>query len=183
MLDRRLPELEEAFADDSPEDVDHIREQISDIRDRLRAFDRDRLRSLLLPRQPRLHFRDERDNRKHKIIGTVLELDIRADIYVADLANGVVDARRRCLTALTIHALTQDIRQIVIERDDGMVHHDKRTIAAAIRSGAPADPFEYRWERAHDEPLLWIPDALAWCWAARSNWQADIRPIVTLHQV
>lgn len=53
---------------------------------------RDRLRSLLLPRQPRLHFRDERDNRKHKIIGAVLELDVRADIYVADLADGVVDA-------------------------------------------------------------------------------------------
>jgi len=111
------------------------------------------------------------------------ELDVRADIYVADLAGGVVDARRRCLTALAASALTRDIRRIVIERDDGMVDHDKRTLAAAIRAAAPANPFEYRWERAHDEPLLWIPDALAWCWAARGTWQADIRPIVTLHQV
>lgn len=144
---------------------------------------RDRLRELLLPRQPRLHFRDERDARKHRIISAVLELDVRADIYVADLAGGVVDARRRCLTALAASALTRDIRRIVIERDDGMVDHDKRTIAAAIRAAAPANPFEYRWERAHDEPLLWIPDALAWCWAARGTWQANIRPIVTLHQV
>lgn len=83
---------------------------------------RDRLRELLLPRQPRLHFRDERDARKHRIISAVLELDIRADIYVADLAGGVVDARRRCLTALAASALTRDIRRIVIERDDGMVN-------------------------------------------------------------
>lgn len=53
---------------------------------------RDRLRELLLPRQPRLHFRDERGARKHRIISAVLELDVRADIYVADLAGGVVDA-------------------------------------------------------------------------------------------
>ncbi len=144
---------------------------------------RDRLRSFLLPRQQRLHFRDERDTRKHRIIDAVLELEVLADIYVADLAGGVVDARRRCLTALTTHALTQDIRQIVIERDDGMVGHDKRAIAAAIRASPPADPFEYRWEHAREEPLLWIPDALAWCWAARGTRQADIRPIVTLYQV
>jgi len=141
------------------------------------------MRTLLLPCQPRLHFRDERGTRKQKILDTVLGLDIRVDLYSTDVAGGTVAARGRCLTALTTDLLADDTRELVIERDDGMVAHDKRAISGVLRShrGTPAP--EYRWERAHDEPLLWIPDALAWCWTARGSWRASIQSFVTLREV
>jgi hypothetical protein len=37
----------------------------------------------------------------------------------------------------------------------------------------------YEHLRAHEECLLSVPDAVAWCWSHRSGWRERVRGIVT----
>jgi len=40
-------------------------------------------------------------------------------------------------------------------------------------------PFlEYRHQRAHEEPLLALPDVVAWCWVRSGDWRRRIGPIL-----
>ena len=40
------------------------------------------------------------------------------------------------------------------------------------------DNFEYIWRNRNEEPLLWVPDAVAWSYAKGGKYRADIQPLV-----
>jgi len=141
------------------------------------------MKDLLLPAQRRIHFRDESDSRKLRVIKSVLALDIDLHVYVADRKPSQVEARRRCLTSLVEDLATQGIRELVLELDQAMLQHDKRTLAAATRQFFPADELTYRWRRAFDDPMLWTADTTAWCWAAGGRWRRKIEARVSLTEL
>lgn len=142
------------------------------------------MRRLLLPRQQRIHFRDESNSRKQRIIETVLSLNITADVYLTALTNDEVAVRQRCIASMTVVAAPQQVREIVLEQDVSMLAHDRRAMATAMRSWKSDPRPEYRWERARDNPLLWVPDAIAWCWAAKKGpWHSRVSSIVTEHRL
>jgi hypothetical protein len=39
----------------------------------------------------------------------------------------------------------------------------------------------YRHCPSRHEPLLWVPDAIGWCWGRGGVWKQLIKPCVTLH--
>jgi hypothetical protein len=38
----------------------------------------------------------------------------------------------------------------------------------------------YHHDMPHQEPLLWAPDAVAWCWAAGGAWRQKVADRVTV---
>src|SRR6184192_915020 len=50
--------------------------------------------------------------------------------------------------------------------------HDRRRQREACQT------LEYRHHRAHEEPLLAIPDALPWCWQRGGPWKARAKDFV-----
>ncbi|MDN5854471.1 MAG: hypothetical protein L0K86_16800 [Actinomycetia bacterium] len=76
---------------------------------------RSTMRSLLLPRQRRIHFHKESESRRHKVVGAILELDLTVRIYAVDRDNAV--SRRRCLEAIVRDAAATADR-LVLERDE-----------------------------------------------------------------
>lgn len=52
---------------------------------------------------------------------------------------------------------------LVLERDDSVFELDRKVLYRAVRQSEGGD-LRYEHLRAREEPLLVIPDAIAWCW-------------------
>ena len=129
------------------------------------------LRSVLLPGQRRLHFTKESTARRRKIISCIVEIDPVVRLYQAKRND--VDARRRCLTSVVRDAAA-GAERVVVERDESTADFDQRTLFDAVRAYGCAATVTYAVLPAHGDPLLWIPDAVAWCWAAGGEWRATV---------
>lgn len=136
------------------------------------------MRSLLLPRQSRLHFAKERDSRKGQILSTVTALPIRVDVYDARAVSDERVARGLCLEQI-VHDLAQlDGHRLVIEQDDSLVRSDQETLFRAVRANRAAGTLVYEHLSPRLEPLLWIPDAIAWSWVKGGAWRDRVMPVV-----
>ena len=134
------------------------------------------LRGLLKPGQRRIHFKSESDRRRREILARLCELDVRVSVW---LVRGVADreARPLCLAALTDKALRDRVAHLVIERDASLERADRQLIAAALRAH-PAAEFRYEHAAPHDRPLLWVSDAVAWCYSNGGDWVRRVEAIV-----
>ena len=69
--------------------------------------------------------------------------------------------------------------RLVIERDDSLLTHDRQTLYEAVAKAGCGDTLRYEHLRAHEECLLSVADAVAWCWSHRSIWRERVKRIVT----
>ncbi len=138
------------------------------------------IRSLLLGNQRRIHFTDERQSRKRQILDTIVDLNLSARIYVSPTNTmGELEARKACLRQLVSDAADIGAARLVIERDDSLLTHDRQTLYEAVAKAGCSDTLRYEHLRAHEECLLSVADAIAWCWSHRSGWRDRVKPIVT----
>jgi len=137
---------------------------------------RPRVRGLILPGQRRLHCTHESDNRRKQILDVIAELRPAVTIY-----DGSAHHRRRqreaCLNGLIADLATAGTRMLVLETDESVLELDRRILYRSTRLHG-CEALEYRHHRAHEEPLLAIPDALAWCWQRGGPWKVRAREFV-----
>ncbi|MFW6188066.1 MAG: hypothetical protein ACOC84_08755 [Actinomycetota bacterium] len=134
------------------------------------------VRALLLPRQKRIHFTDERDDRRKKLLRDFAGLEVTVCVYVA---KGLRDkeARPLCLTALAADVAASRVDHLYLEKDDSSFETDKRVLARTF-AGYQYHP-RYVFPKAHEEPLLWVSDAVAWCYQKRGPWVRVAAPLVS----
>ncbi len=133
----------------APTDSEHIRRDV---------------RALLRGRQQRFHWRDESEAMRQRMLDHLTRLDLDAVISVQEPVEPakLERARALCLQRLLWELLDTDLEELVIEsRQDHNDRRDRRTIAHAQRSKTAPPGLAYRFAWPHDEPLLWIADALA----------------------
>lgn len=136
------------------------------------------LRGLLLPGQSALHFKNERDGRRRQLLSGMCGLPVEALVYVSG-AKGQVEARRACLEAVVSDVVGECAERLVLELSEGDVAADRRTLFEAVRKhGGPEAPLRYDHLRAPAEPLLWVPDAVAWAWSHGGPWRDRVSPLV-----
>lgn len=128
--------------------------------------------------QQRVHFCDESPGRRKQIIRAMCEAPIRTVIYDATLIREGVRARRLALGQLVDDALAARAVRLVLERDDSLVGSDLATIKHRLRLTDSPVRLYYEHHRAHDECLLSVPDAVAWCWAKGGEWRKRAEPLV-----
>ncbi|MDX6260176.1 MAG: hypothetical protein QOH84_1864 [Kribbellaceae bacterium] len=136
------------------------------------AVNRKALRGLLLPGQERLHFNHERVPQRKKIVQLITEFRLTVDIYQTDRDNTV--ARHRCLEAI-VRDNAATAERLVVERDESTYDGDGKALNAAThRFGCHG---RLRWDllAAKEDPLLWVPDAVAWCWMRGGDWRRSVR--------
>lgn len=136
------------------------------------------MRSLLLPRQSRLHFVKERDDRKGQILNTVTGLPVRISLYDAGRLRDGRAARRLCLEHIVADLATLSAHRLVIEQDDSLFRSDQETLYRAVRRSGVESTLVYEHLSPRLEPLLWIPDAVAWSWAKGAPWRERVSPVV-----
>lgn len=137
------------------------------------------IRDLLLPGQKRLHMKSEGEAQRKRILAAFAEMGCTATIYRAGAAYQTDLARReKCLERVVADILNAGHTFLCLESDETLNARDRRQLATLTRAIGPAVTLHYRHERAAQEPLLAIPDAIGWAWARGADWRRRARPLV-----
>ena len=136
---------------------------------------RTELRALLLSGQRRLHFAQERTQRRRSLLTSMSKLPIQVRIYSSTAKEPV--ARARAIEALLFDLIALDGRRLVIERrETSQDGRERRQIATAVASGTAPPTISYDHMAGHEEPLLWV--AVAWAYWARGEWRPRVQPLI-----
>jgi hypothetical protein len=136
------------------------------------------LTELRLKGQERLHFKSERDSRRREICSALMKLEVRVHVYNAATLTPK-RGRPRCLEMLVADLAELQASRLVLEQDDSTMKADRRVLYEAVGKHGIREQLTYHHLRAKQEPMLWIPDAVAWCLAKGGEWPARVRPLVT----
>lgn len=67
--------------------------------------------------------------------------------------------------------------RLTIEQDDSLVAADRAYLYDAVRRHRAPD-LVYHHCRPQEEPLLWVSDAVVWCYAKGGEWRRRVQPII-----
>lgn len=134
------------------------------------------LRDLLKPGQRRIHFKSESDSRRRQILSRMCALDVRVAVWVVKQLPDK-EARPLSLGALVEEAARAGVSQLIIERDESLERADRRLIADVLRRQDGSELL-YRHVAPHEHPLLWVSDAVAWCYSNGGDWIRRVESIV-----
>ncbi|QHT55209.1 hypothetical protein GXP71_03310 [Cellulomonas sp. H30R-01] len=119
------------------------------------------------------------DARRKTILAAVMALRPQVTIYRAPRDGRTELVRREaCLRALVADCAAAGHEHLCLDRDDTLVTRDLRLMYAAIRAAGAQDRLLYRHEKATTEPLLVVPDAIAWAFAKGGTWRALTKDVV-----
>jgi hypothetical protein len=135
------------------------------------------VRNLRMKGQSRIHFTKESDRRRRIILSEFVRSGVQSHVYISS-AKRDGTAREECLSALIADVAKLGVTQIVLERDDSVVKFDRQVLfRELVAQGLGGRAIQYRHERSRDEPLLWIPDAIAWSYGRGGEWRDRIEPL------
>lgn len=138
---------------------------------------RQEIRALVLRGQRRIHFTKESDPRKRLVLARLVELKVQAHVFHCD-AKSDARGREACLVGLVSHAAKHAHTRIVLERDESVEQADRRILYREVERHGIGGAVTYGLETAHQEPLLWIADAIAWSHTKGGEWRRRIRPLI-----
>lgn len=134
------------------------------------------LKGLRLPGQSRLHCRDESDRRRRQLISEMSRLPVTNLLYRSTAAKPR-EARAACLQALAEDLIELKAEQLVLELAEGDLMTDRKTLYQSIRAAPSSLRYDHAPARA--EPMLWIPDTVAWAWCRSAEWRNRVRPMIS----
>lgn len=132
------------------------------------------MRTLLRPGQRSLHFTKERPETRRQALDIITAMELEATVYVCKRGR---NAREIAVRAIARAGTESRPQRIVFERDESVVTHDRRWLHEEI--GAKLPEVEYSHMAKHEEPLLWIADAVAWCRQKGGPWSARVDGLIT----
>jgi hypothetical protein len=136
--------------------------------------------ALRLPRQRRLHFTAESDRRRKTILAALIEAaGPCVVIYDAPGRRSDREARDLAMARLVDDAAKIGAARLVIERDEPAIAGDRRIIRDRATRAGCLDTLRYEHRRPHEDCLLAIPDAAAWCWAKSGDWRHRAGPLIS----
>lgn len=137
------------------------------------------VRELILPGQTRLHMKAELPPRKKLVLSKLAALGPITTVYTADRATYGTDisCRRACLEVL-VTDIASSCEFLILESDASQDARDRRDLIALTRQAGCRETLSYDHMPATSEPLLAIPDAVAWAWARGGDWTRLVRPLI-----
>lgn len=123
---------------------------------------REELRPLLLPGQVKLHWTDERNSRRRKIVETLSGIDSMQAIitHQSEVSKRTERHRRKCLEQMYFELSEMHIHNVTLEsRQEAQNKRDLAHIVALQGQGQSVN-IRLQHVRGGDDPILWIPDAV-----------------------
>ncbi len=128
---------------------------------------RKELKGLLLPGQRRLHFATEGDRRRREILSRISEMVVESAMYTATHRDQP-RARAAILERVAMDLAADGATRLTLESREGQDHHDRAVLYRAL---GPEAAVGYQHSTPSGEPLLWIPDAVAWAFGRGGDWK------------
>jgi hypothetical protein len=135
------------------------------------AVNRKALRAMLLPGQERLHFNHEKPARRKQILETIAGFHLLVDLYRSE--RETLADRRRCLDAV-VRDCAGSAERLVVEMEQSTYEHDRRGLREATRRHGCHETLRWDVLVAKADPLLWVPDAVAWSWMRGGAWRRAV---------
>lgn len=123
---------------------------------------REELRPLLLPGQVKLHWTDERNSRRRKIVETLSGIDSMQAIitHQSEVSKKTERHRRKCLEQMYFELSEMHVHSVTLEsRQEAQNKRDLAHIVALQGQGQSVN-IRLQHVRGGDDPILWIPDAV-----------------------
>lgn len=136
---------------------------------------RQKLRTFTARGQRRIHFATESDQRRRALLSRIASLGTSSTIYVAH-SRDQVKARSAIVKVLAADLLASGVTFFVPESREGQDHRDRAIIARKLDTFR-LPPFGYTHRTPGCEPLLWVPDAVAWAWGRGRTWRTIIQEL------
>ena len=130
--------------------------------------------------QSRIHMAKENDGRRKSLLSNIAQLDASAHL-VAVQVRGLSIRRSRDLAfaELTAQLVSLGTGRIIIESCD-QDRRDTQVIGDALARLGATGSVDVQHLRPHDEPLLWIPDVIAWAYGkGTKEWRSLVEPLIT----
>ena len=105
-------------------------------------------------------------------------LVLRVQHYIAQGASDNVFRPMR-LEVLAVDLAESEARRVTIERDESSIQADHRTIRAALDVHDCAGALRYEHAAPADNTMLWISNAVAWCYQAGGDSMDRFEPLVS----
>lgn len=87
-------------------------------------------------------------------------------------------ARQHCIESAINQLAAFNIDRFVLEQDRTIEKLDRSTIHSALSRSGHLGALEYGHADARNEPCLWVPDAVAWCWQRGGQMKETARPVI-----
>lgn len=151
---------------------------------------RQTLTSLCSGTRRRLHWHEEAPARRTKIAKVIGGIDMAAIVVIGTsmARNKQERARRICMETLLPELQHMGVSQVLLEaRTPTLNEKDRRQVASLIGKRVISSTLRVSTGRPSEEPMLWVPDAVAGAVAAdrdgRSQWLDLLRQTVTQIEV
>ncbi|WP_434452240.1 hypothetical protein [Lentzea sp. E54] len=136
------------------------------------------LMGLRMPNQRELHFKKETPARRKQILSALVPAAIHVDVYLACCRNGEERARQTCVARLTDDLRKLGVTRLVFDSREVRDDNDLLTIRRALGQSSWGTGLFYEHLPSENDPLLWIPDIVAWCYGAGGDWLRRVRPLI-----
>ncbi|WP_211879441.1 hypothetical protein [Pseudarthrobacter albicanus] len=87
-------------------------------------------------------------------------------------------ARHLCLERLLDDLMAAGATRLVLESDESLEQADRRIIAKHLLALGTGEGLQYMHCKPHEEPLLWVSDAVAWCYQKGGDGIRRAAPLV-----
>lgn len=139
---------------------------------------RQAMRGLLLPGQRELHFQRERPTRRRQLADEIARMPVEIAIYSRACDRYDEPARQECLHRLVQDLLVRQAHRMVIDSRKQDDIHDERTLRRVLGPHPSGSLLVYEHVDSTTESLLWIADAMAWCYGAGREWRKRVDPVI-----
>jgi hypothetical protein len=146
---------------------------------------RQQLRSHAPKGASRRHFVNESQSERRKMLDTFRALPgTEVLVWVETRTGSTLRRRHRALEAAVGLLLPGGLDRIVLDH----VHahqqaQDRQTLGRALNATALGRRVAYSHEPAHStEPMLWVPDAAAWCARRTDRWRTELDGWASVHR-
>lgn len=127
-----------------------------------------------------IHMRKESPKFRQDIISRLVALPVRTHVIEStDRSLNDLERRFRCLEHVLAMCAKSATTRLLIERDESILKAERQFFIEAIRRHELHPDFRYDWLARDAEPLLWVPDVVAWSYAKGGRWRAAVGPLVS----
>lgn len=130
--------------------------------------------------QGRIHMAKESDRRRRSLLAKIAQMGTAAQLVTVRVrGKSIRAARDAALAELASQLLDLGVSRLIIESCD-QDRRDLQVIGDELARRGANGRLEIHHLRPHDEPLLWIPDAIAWAFGKGTReWRSLVDPMIS----
>ena len=130
--------------------------------------------------QARIHMAKENDGRRKSLLASIAQTAAGAHLVAVRVrGQSMRSSRDVAFAELTSQLVALGTERLVIESCD-QDRRDTQVVGDTLARLGVSGTLEIQHLRPHDEPLLWIPDAIAWAYGkGTKEWRSLVGPLIT----